>query len=147
VDLYELSSGSHVHDFNGGILASGLFWTHPVDEEALRFSNDGRRAVLEIENEGVIDSFDFGNAAFLEGTPGVVSLRVAWRATESPEQRGKDNSVPPTDPAAFLGRFAVAESTAEITGSEFGFSFRSDPGVSTERTFAEIGRERNGSFL
>ena len=47
----------------------------------------------------------------------------------------------PNRSAAFLGRFAVAESTAQISGSEFGFSFRSDPGVSTEHTFAEIGEE------
>lgn len=145
MDLYVPSSGAHVHDFNGGILASGLLWTLPVEE--LRFSHDGREAVLAVDNQGVIDSFAFGNPAFLEGTPGVVSLRVKWRATQPPKDRGKDKTVGPDDPAAFLGRFAVAESTAEITGSEFGFSFRSDPGVSTARTFAEIGRERNGSFL
>ena len=145
MDLYEPSSGSHVLDLNGGILASGFFWTLPVDE--LRFSDDGRHAVLEVKNKGVIDSFAFGNPAFLEGTPGVVSLRVEWRATEPPRERGKGKTVGPKDPGAFLARFAVAESTAEITGSEFGFSFRSDPGVSTARTFAELGRERNGSFL
>ena len=113
----------------------------------MRFSDDGRRAVLEVENEGVIDSFDFGNPAVLEGTPGVVSLRVEWQATGPAMQRGKDSTVPATDPAAFVGRFAVAESTAEITGSEFGFSFHSNPGVSTASTFSELGRERNGSFL
>ncbi len=145
MDLYEPSSGAHVHDLNGGILASGLFWTLPADE--LHFSNDGDRAALEVENVGVIDSFAFGDPAFLEGTPGVVSLRVKWRATGPAIQRGKDSTVPATDPAAFAGQFAVAESTAEITGSEFGFSFRSDPGVSTASTFAEIGQERNGSFL
>jgi len=139
------SSGAQVHDFNGGILASGLFWTLPVDE--LHFSHDGSRAVLEVESVGVIDSFAFGNPAFLEGTPGVVSLRVKWRATGSATQRGKDSTVPPTDPAAFIGQFAVAESSAVIEGSEFGFSFRSNPDVDTTRTFAEIGSESNGSFL
>jgi hypothetical protein len=34
-----------------------------------------------------------------------------------------------------------------ISGSEFGFSYRSDPGVGTDRTFAEIGSERNGASL
>jgi hypothetical protein len=144
VDLYEPGSGSHVHDFNAGILASGLFWTLPADEDALHVSDDGRHAVLELQNVGVIDDFAFGSGA--EGTPGKVSLRVEWRATGPFVQRGKGNSVPPTDPAAFRGQFAVAESTAEIAGSEFGFSFRSNPGVSTARTFAEMGQERNGSF-
>lgn len=145
MDLYVPSSGAHVHDLNGGILASGLLWTLPVDE--LHFSHDGRHAVLEVENLGVIDSFAFGNPAFLEGTPATVSLRVKWRATGAAKRRGKDASVPPTSPAAFLGQFAVAESSAVIEGSEFGFSFRSNPDVDTARTFAEIGSERNGSFL
>jgi hypothetical protein len=60
VDLYEPGSGLHVHDFTGGILASGLLWTVPVDE--VRFSDDGRRAVLEVDNKGVIDSFAFGTS-------------------------------------------------------------------------------------
>ena len=103
--------------------------------------------VLEVENLGVIDSFAFGDPAFLEGTPGTVSLRAEWRATGPAVQRGKDSSVPPTDPAAFVGQFAVAESSAVIEASEFGFKFRSNPDVDTTRTFAEIGSERNGSFL
>jgi hypothetical protein len=130
---------------NGGILASGLFWTRPVDH--IKFSDGGRHAVLEVENLGVIDSFAFGDPAFLEGTPSVVSLRAEWRATEPSKERGKGRTVSPTDPAAFLGRFAVAESTAEFRGSEFGFSFGSNPGVSTAHTFAELGEERNGSLI
>jgi hypothetical protein len=145
VDLYEPSSGAHDHDLNGGILASGLFWTLPADE--LHFSHDGGRAVLEVANVAVIDSFDFGNPAVVEGTPGVVSLRVKWRATGPATQRGKASAVPPTDPAAFVGQFAVGQSSAVIEGSEFGFSFRSNPDVNTTRTFAEIGSESNGSFL
>ena len=143
MDLFEPSSGSQVHDSNGGILASGLFWTLPVDE-ALRVSDDAREAVLHVEDIQVIDSFQFLSGI---GTPITVSMHVEWSATGPPVERGKGGAVPPTDPAAFLGRFAVAESTAAFTGEEFGFSFRSNPGVSTARTFAEMGRERNGVFL
>ena len=66
MDLFEPGSGSQVHDNNGGVLASGLFWTLPADE--LRVSEDGRRAVLHIENIGVIDSFQIPEipASFLE---------------------------------------------------------------------------------
>ena len=144
MDLFEPGSGSQVHDTNGGLLASGLFWTLPVDDDELRFSRDGRRAALDVEEIEVIDSFTFGSGT---GTPATVSLHVEWAATAPPVNRGKGGTVAPTDPAAFLARFAVAESTATFTGSEFGFSFRSDPGVSTARTFAEIGPERNGAFL
>jgi hypothetical protein len=110
----------------------------------LRVSDDGRKAVLHVEDIQVIDSFQFLSGI---GTPITVSIHVEWRATGPPVKRGKGGAVPPTDPAAFLGQFAVAESTAAFTGEEFGFGFRSDPGVSTARTFAEMGRERNGVFL
>jgi hypothetical protein len=144
VDLFEPGSGSQVHDFNGGILASGLFWTLPIADHELRFTRDGRYAALDVERIEVIDSFVFGGPT---GTPAAVSLHLRWAATGPTVERGKGNAVPATDPAAFLGRFAVARSTAAITGSEFGFSFNSNGTATTDRTFAEIGRERNGAFL
>jgi hypothetical protein len=144
VNLFEPGSGSQVHDFNGGILASGLFWTLPLDGNAVRISHDGREAVLDVKDIQAIDSFQFESGL---GTPATVSIHVDWSATGPPVQHGEDSAAPPTDPAAFLGPFAVAESTAVLRGSEFGFSFRANPGVSTARTFAEMGDERNGSFL
>ena len=100
--------------------------------------------MLDAEDLEVADSFTFGSGL---ATPARVSMHVEWRATGPTVTRDQGTEVPKTDPAAFLGELAVAESTAEFAGSEFGFSFRSDPGVSTERGFAEIGRERNGIFL
>jgi hypothetical protein len=143
VDLFEPGSGSQVHDDNGGILASGLFWTLPVDD-ALRVSHDGGSAVLDVKDIEVIDSFTFGSGI---GTPATLTFHIEWRATGPFVDRGKGTAVAPTDPAAFLGRFAVARSTAEFEVSEFGFEFRSNPGVSSDEGFAEMGRERNGAFL
>jgi hypothetical protein len=144
VDLFEPGSGSQVHDSNGGVLASGLFWTLPVDENALRIARDGRKAILDAKDLQVIDNFQaFG----MLGTPATVSVYVEWKATGPPVSRGKGRDVADTDPGAFLGQFRVADSTAKITSTEFGFSSRSDPGVSTARTFAEMGNERNGVFL
>jgi hypothetical protein len=54
--------------------------------------------------------------------------------------------VPPDDPAAFIGNFATARSTASFSGRELGFGFRSIT-ATTDRGFAEMGPERNGSFL
>jgi hypothetical protein len=144
VDLFEPGSGSQVHDINGGILSSLLFWTLPLDDDALRISHDGRRAVLDVEDLEVIESF---RIFALTTTPATLSYHIEWQATGPFVDRGKDATVAPTDPAAFLGSFAVARSTAEFEVSEFGFSFSSDPGVSTDRGFAEMGRERNGVFL
>lgn len=143
MDLFEPGSGSQVHDLNGGILASGLFWTLPLDDD-LRVSDDGRKAVLDATDVEVIDSFTFGSGI---GTPTSLSYHIEWRATGPFVDRGSGTAVPPTASAAFLARFAVARSTAVFEASELGFSFSSDPGVSTDRGFAEIGRERNGVFL
>lgn len=143
MDLFEPGSGSQVHDFNGGILASGLFWTLPVPDDALWVSPSGRRAVLEVEDLAVLDSFQFFGP---NQTPASVSLRVEWRASDGFVPRGKDESVPPTDPAAFLGDIAVARSTGFFEGREFGFAFEAR-GDTDPRGYAQMGRERNGTFL
>jgi hypothetical protein len=133
-----------VHDFNGGVQPSGLFWVVQPPEDAFGVSRDGRRATLRVDEVSVIDSFQFLGPV---SVPATVSLNVTWEATGDRLPRGKGSAVPATDPAAFLGRFAFARSTASFSGSELGFSFRSNPGVSTDRGFAEMGTERNGSFL
>jgi hypothetical protein len=133
-----------VHDFNGGIQPSGLFWIVQLPDRALQVSRDGRRATIRAGDVCVLDSFQFGGPV---SVPATISLNVTWEATGQRVSRGKGSAVAPTDPAAFLGRFAAARSTASFTGSELGFSFRSDPGVSTDRGYAEMGTERNGSFL
>jgi hypothetical protein len=92
----------------------------------------------------VLDSIHFGGPV---PVPATVHLHVTWEATGDRLPRGRGTTVPPTDPAAFLARFAPARSTASFSGSELGFSFRSNPGVSTDRGYAEMGTERNGSFL
>ena len=133
-----------MHDFNGGVQPSGLFWIVQLPEHAVRVSRDGRSASLRIEHISVIDSFQFGRPA---GVPATISVTVRWEATGAPQRRGKGSAVPATDPAAFTARFAAARSTASFSGSELGFSFRSNPGVSTDRGYAEMGTERNGTFL
>ena len=144
MDLFEPGSGSQVHDFNGGIVASGLFWTLPVERTDLRVSRDGRTAVLRVSDLPVIDSFAFFGP---NQTPASVSFRIEWRAAGEFADHGSGSTVAATDPAAFLGQLAPATSTATFEGSELGFSFRSDPGVSTARGYAQVGRERNGVYL
>jgi hypothetical protein len=132
-----------VHDFNGGIQPSGLFWVVELPDDALRVTNGGRVATLEASHVCVLDSFQFGGATVV---PATVSYRIRWEAIEPAQPRGRGLAVPPTDPAAFLGRFATARSTASFAGSELGFSFRSTS-ASTDRGWAEMGTERNGIFL
>jgi hypothetical protein len=131
-----------VHDFNPGILPSGLFWVVQLPRDAFTVSHDGRRASLEAEDVCVLDSFQFLGPTSVAAS---VSFTVRWEATGRRERRGRGSAVPATDPAAFLGRFAPARATGVFSGSEVGFGFhgRGD----TDDTFAELGPERNGVFL
>jgi hypothetical protein len=144
IDLFEPGSGSQVHDNVGGILLSGLFWTVELPHGAFRMSPSGRRAILEARELPVIDTFQFANAFVV---PATVSFKIEWEATGRPVQLGSGNTVPATDPAAFLGTFAPARSTGQFSGAELGFSFVSKRGASTDLGYAQIGTERNGVFL
>jgi hypothetical protein len=133
-----------MHDANGGILLSGLFWTVELPKSAFRMSPSGKRARLGARDVPVIDTFQFSNPFLV---PSTVSFNVVWEATGEPEEVGSGSTVPATDKAAFLGRFAPARSTGWFSGAELGFSFESKPGASTDRGYAQFGTERNGVFL
>jgi hypothetical protein len=143
--LFDPGSGSQLHDFNGGILPSGLFWTLDVKKTAVDFKVDNRRAFLHVRNLPVIDTFQFFGAS---DTPALVDFRVEWEATGPAVARGLGNAVPATAPQAFLGDVAPAVSTGSFSGQEIGFEFQSNRGASTSpRGYAQIGTERNGVFL
>ena len=106
-------------------------------------SGNGRHATVHVEDLPVVESFQiFGPS----NVPASVSFRIRWEATGPAMNLGSGKTVPATDPAAFLGRFAPARAEATISGIELGFAFRSDS-ASSDRGFAELGRERNGVFL
>jgi hypothetical protein len=132
-----------VHDYNGGIQPSGLFWIVELPDDAVRVSDDGRWARMEAEDVCVVDSFQFFGPV---NVPARVSFSIRWEATGAHKPRGKGKSVKVTDPSRFLGRFARARSTGSLWGSGVGFSFRSEQG-DTDRGYAQLGRERNGVFL
>ena len=134
---------AQVHDFNGGILASGLFWTVPAGGDELRVSRDGRRATLELHDVAVIDSFQFFGPNQLAAS---LDVRVEWRAAAPFALRGSGTAVAPTDRAAFLGAIAPARSTGAFSGEEWGFAFDRASG-STDGGYAQMGRIRNGAFL
>jgi hypothetical protein len=134
-----------VHDFNGGVLPSGLFWTLDVGKSSVDFKMNSRRAVLQVKNFPVIDTFQFFGAS---DTPALVDFRVEWEATGPARVQGMGRAVPPTDPRAFLGEFAQAISTGSFSGEEIAFEFESNRGASSSpRGYAQLGTERNGRFL
>ncbi len=155
--MYEPGSGSQVHDFNGGVQPSGLFWVVELAEDEVQISNDGRRASMHAEDVPVIDSFQhaedvpvidsfqFGGVNMV---PAKVTFSVEWQAKGPAKMLGKGKGVPPTDPAAFTGEFAPAVARGSYSGRELAFSFKADPGASSDpRGYAEMGHERNGVFL
>jgi hypothetical protein len=133
-----------VHDYNGGIPPSGLFWTVELPPDAFWVSEKQKHARLHLHHFPLIDTFTFLGP---HDTQAVLSMTIEGEALEERVALGSGKEVPPTDPAAFWGRFAKARSTAHFSGRQLGFSFESDPGVSTDKGYAEIGRERNGIFL
>jgi hypothetical protein len=133
-----------VHDYNAGIPPSGLFWTVELPHSAFAVGPDRRHAVLHLCDLPLIETFTFLGP---HDTPAVLNMTIAWEALEAPVELGSGATVPPTDPAAFLSSFARARSTAHFSGRQLGFSFRSDPGASSDDGYAEIGIERNGVFL
>ena len=138
-------TGKQVHDNNGGIPPSGLFWTVQLPNDAFRVREDGLGAQLNAKQVPLIDQFVFLGA---NAIPSTVSLDVRWQASGPRVKRGSGRTVTPTDPAAFMGEFALARSTASFSGSELGFQFTSNPGASSvPNGFAELGSERNGAFL
>jgi len=77
-----------------------------------------------------------------------VSFRITWRSTGPKRRLGHPRTAAPSDPGAFLGRLARARATGSFSGSSAtGFTFQSDTLPKVKSLFAEIGTERNGSFL
>ena len=128
-----------LHDFNGGIQPSGLFWIVQVPDDALEI--EGHTAELNVEHASVIDDFQFLAPG---AVPATVSIHMKWTASGDVHHH-EPGSSDPTDPTNFDGDFRAAIATGTFSGSELGFSFTSR--ASSESTFAEMGHERNGVFL
>ena len=141
-----------MHDFNGGIAPSGLFWTLRVPDSALTVSKNGKSATLHVENIGVVDDLQiFGGA----NIPSTVSFDITWTAV-GPRHHYKPGSSDPTDPTNFDGKFRLGVATGTFSGSNTdGFSFTTVGIASSAEVsevlgvpgFAELGFEKNGSYL
>ena len=119
---------TQVHDFNGGILASGLFWTVPSGDDQVRVSRDGRRATLELHDVAVIDSFQFFGPNQL---PASVDLHVEWRASAPFARRGSGEpepaALPTASPRPPLPSSVPARSATAIDAAESGLPSSAEP--------------------
>jgi hypothetical protein len=104
---------------------------------------DGRIARLKLREQPMVDTFEFGGPLAIAAQ---VNIDLVWQATSEPIKRGKGAAVDPTSPAAFIGYFAESSCNGRVSGLETGFAFETGL-LTTTAFFAEMGRERNGSFL
>ena len=107
---------------------------------------DQGSARMEANHVPIIDYGMIGNALFAGGpTPvqGEVSFKVVW---SGPGQRA---TVRNTDPVfgGFEGEFIRNSAQMEWKGTVGDLKFKSDPLSTSTSSFAEIGRERNGSYF
>ena len=133
-----------IHDFNGAVAPSGLFWTLPLPEDAVAVSPDGRQVTVVVQDLALVDDV-LRPVAFT--VPATVSYRIEWRGRKAQKRRGRGLDVPATDPAAFLGRFRKAKAIGTLSGAIDGFSFQSDLVTPAKSRYALVGTERNGVFL
>jgi hypothetical protein len=143
LDLFTGAVGTgQVHDFNPGTRASGLFWTVPVPEDALKVNFGEGVATLSLHDFDTEDYHNLENA--LKDGPSdsaSISFDMKWTATGEPFMV--------SDPVhTFTGRFSLAKVDIawSATVPRTGFSFTSDP-ASNKQKKSVIGRERNGIFF
>ena len=142
MELFEPGSSSPVHDFNGGIAPSGLFWTVPLPAGSVVVAPGGKTLTVDARDITLIDTFtapSFGNVA------GTVNFQMTWTGRSGRVRRGRGRMAKAGTTAAFAGRFfKKANATGTFSGSQPAFSFTSGP---TTSLFAELGTEKNGVFL
>lgn len=113
-----------------------------LPQGSFKFRERQGQARLDADEVPLVDSFVFAGPF---AAPATVELEVRWEAKGPFASVGMGDAVPPTDPAAFSGRFAPAHARARFAGTELGFSFEGE--ATSEAGYAQIGTEVNGAFL
>lgn len=111
-----------------------------VPAGGLRFSGDGKTAVLQLNGVKVIDQPAWPKFK-AKATPARMDIKIVWKAT--------DEKVSYNDPQKQFrvdGYKAVAQMEASMEVPEIGFSWKSDPLETSKAKFAIIGEETNGKY-
>jgi hypothetical protein len=166
VDVYLPGpGGAQIHDLNPTSFPPvGLFWTIEISEDDSgkpegdsQETGDSSSGGVEVElgrgsasmrvsNAPILDYGSIPNALFGGGppaVPGSVSFKVVWSGGS---QRVNIRN---TDPVygGFEGEFIRGSAQMEWTASVGNYTFASDALATSSSSFAEIGREKNGSFF
>jgi len=152
VDVYQLRAGdqipTQIHDLNPTQFPpEGLFWTVELPDDSVHIDFAKGTASLEAFDVPVFDYGTLSNALFgpvPSPLPrGSVSFKVVWSGG------GQPVNVRNTDPVygGFAGQFIRNKAQMEWTARVGHYTFVSDPLATSSSSFAEIGREQNGSFF
>ena len=131
-----------MHDFTPGVLTNGVFWTIAIPDDAFRVRR--KRAVLDLHDTPLCDSFFFGNC---QGVASQASTRLVWRATTERIERGEGLGADPNTPGAFSGQLSDATCEGKVSGRQTGFDYRTPGKLDASGFYANFGHARNGAFL
>jgi hypothetical protein len=138
-----------VHDFNGGIRPSGLFWVVQVPDDAVKITED--TVTISLMNVAVVDQIAFPGNIFLGSTgfPATLTLNMTFQKQGRP-RNVRPTSASPISPFSWAGEMSDAtyHGTFSVAYNDGKFSATGDFGsTASEQIFAEMGKERNGSFV
>ena len=139
-----------MHDFNGGIGPNGLFWIVKVPDDAVKTTEEGT-LTISLTNVAVVDQIAFPGNIFLgsTGSPATLSLNMTFNKNGKP-RIVRPTSASPISPHSWAGEMADAtyKGTFSVAYDDRKFSAHGDFGsTASEQIFAEMGTERNGSFV
>ena len=147
MDVYLPGPGSQIHDLNPSAFPPvGLFWTVEIPEGGVSVELGAGNASLQATDVAILDYGNIGNALFGGGSPpiaGTVSFKVVWSGVKQRVNiRNTDRIY-----GGFAGEFVRNSAQMEWTATVGALTFVSDPLSTSFSLFAEIGKERNGSFF
>ena len=141
---------SQLHDFNPGILPSGLFWIVKVPDSAVQISPDGSSLHIHLEqvpaNDALIFPPGMGNGVTVFPTfPATATFDVTYTKTGN-RRHIRPASRDPLSPFNWEGEMwdATNSGTFSVTRAD---GFSATGSFSSSGNFGEMGAERNGSFI
>ena len=138
-----------MHDFNGGIVPNGLLWIVKVPDDAVKTTED--TVTISLPNVAVVDQIAFPGNIFLGSTgfPATLTLNMTFQKQGRP-RNVRPTSASPISPFSWAGEMSDAtySGTFSVAYNDGKFSATGDFGsTASEQIFAEMGKERNGSFV
>jgi len=135
-----------VHDFNGGIGSNGVFWIVQVPDDAVTRTED--TLTISLTNVTVVDQISFPGNLVLgsTGAPATLSLSMTFQKSGQP-RHVRPTSKDPLSPFTWAGEMWDATYTGTFSVAYNDGKFSAHGSFGSTQIFAEMGKERNGSFV